>query len=80
MRYIICDTIYFEYWRWKLNVISIAQQLQNLKTLVGTCDLHTQCEGGEIGEEVRSVGKVTKETKGIPSSSVILFYFFVSLM
>ncbi len=30
-------------------------------------------EGGEIGEEVRSVGKVTKETKGIPSSSVIFF-------
>jgi len=25
---------------------------------------------GEIGEEVHSVGKVTKETKGIPSSSV----------
>ncbi len=44
-------------------------------TLVGTCDLHTQCEGGEIGEEVRSVGKVTRETKGIPSSSVILFIF-----
>ncbi len=27
-------------------------------------------KGGEIGEEVHSVGKVTKETKGIPSSSV----------
>ncbi len=27
-------------------------------------------EGGEIGEEVHSVGKVTKETKRIPSSSV----------
>jgi hypothetical protein len=27
-------------------------------------------EGGEIGEEVRSVGKITRETKGIPSSSV----------
>jgi hypothetical protein len=25
--------------------------------------------GGEIDEEVRSMGKVTKETKGIPSSS-----------
>jgi len=47
----------------------------NLKILVGTCDLHTQCEGGEIGEEVRSVGKVTRETKGIPSSSVNLFIF-----
>jgi hypothetical protein len=43
--------------------------------LVGTCDLHTQCEGGEIGEEVRSVGKVTRETKGIPSSSVNYYYF-----
>jgi hypothetical protein len=43
--------------------------------LVGTCDLHTQCEGGEIGEEVRSVGKVTRETKGIPSSSVNFFFF-----
>jgi hypothetical protein len=28
-------------------------------------------KGGEIGEEVYSLGKVTKETKGIPSSSVI---------
>ncbi len=27
-------------------------------------------ERGEIGEEVRYVGKVTMETKGIPSSSV----------
>jgi hypothetical protein len=26
--------------------------------------------GAEIGEEVHFVGKVTKETKGIPSSSV----------
>ncbi len=26
--------------------------------------------GGEIGEEVHSVRKVTNETKGIPSSSV----------
>ncbi len=32
-------------------------------------------EGGEIGEEVRSVGKVTRETKGIPSSSVNLIFF-----
>ena len=32
-------------------------------------------EGGEIGEEVRSVGKVTGETKGIPSSSVIQDFF-----
>jgi hypothetical protein len=31
---------------------------------VGTCDLHTQCEGGEIGEEVRSVGKVTRKQRG----------------
>jgi hypothetical protein len=51
--------------------------LMNSLGLVGTCDLHTQCEGGEIGEEVRSMGKVTRETKGIPSSSVnfILFLF-----
>ncbi len=27
-------------------------------------------KGGEIGEEVRSMGKVTGETNGIPSSSV----------
>jgi hypothetical protein len=32
-------------------------------------------EGGEIGEEVRFVGKVTKETKGIPSSSVNWEFF-----
>jgi hypothetical protein len=28
-------------------------------------------KGGEIGEKVHFMGKVTKETKGIPSSSVI---------
>ncbi len=32
-------------------------------------------KGGEIGEEVRSVGKVTKETKGVPSSSVNRDFF-----
>jgi len=32
-------------------------------------------KGGEIGEEVRSVGKVTTETKGIPSSSVNREFF-----
>jgi len=32
-------------------------------------------EGGEIGEEVRSMGKVTKETKRIPSFSVIREFF-----
>jgi len=37
-------------------------------------------EGGEIGEEVRSVRKVTGETKGIPSSSVNREFFFVSLV
>ncbi len=31
--------------------------------------------GGEIGEEVHSVGKVTKETKGIPRSSVNREFF-----
>jgi hypothetical protein len=56
----------------KTNILRI---LVDLPILVGTCDLHTQCEGGEIGEEVRSVGKVTRETKGIPNSSVIYFYF-----
>jgi hypothetical protein len=36
-------------------------------------------KGGEIGEEVRSMGKVTKETKGVPSSSVncIVMTFFI---
>jgi hypothetical protein len=33
-------------------------------------------KGGEIGEEVHSVGKVTKETKGIPSSSVNWEFFW----
>ncbi len=33
-------------------------------------------EGGGIGEEVHSVGKVTKETKGIPSSSVNWEFFW----
>ncbi len=33
-------------------------------------------KGGEIGEEARFVGKVTKETKGIPSSSVNREIFF----
>jgi len=37
-------------------------------------------EGGEIGEEVRSMRKVTRETKGIPSSSVNREFFFVSLV
>jgi len=32
-------------------------------------------EWGEIGEEVHSVGKVTKETKEIPSSSVNREFF-----
>jgi len=32
-------------------------------------------KGGEIGEEVRSMGKVTRETKGIPSSSVNREFF-----
>jgi hypothetical protein len=32
-------------------------------------------EGGEIGEEVCSMGKVTRETKGIPSSSVNREFF-----
>jgi len=32
-------------------------------------------EGGEIGEEVHSVGKVIRETKGIPSSSVNREFF-----
>jgi hypothetical protein len=32
-------------------------------------------KGGEIGEEVRSLGKVTKKTKGIPSSSVNWEFF-----
>ncbi len=32
-------------------------------------------EGGEIGEEVHSMGKVTRETKGIPSSSVNREFF-----
>jgi hypothetical protein len=37
-------------------------------------------KGGEIGEEVRSVGKVTRETKGIPSSSVNReFFCFLSV-
>jgi hypothetical protein len=31
--------------------------------------------GGEIGEEVHSMGKVTKETKGIPSSNVNREFF-----
>ncbi len=35
-------------------------------------------EGGEIGEVVRSVGKITRETIRISSSS-ILGFFFVSL-
>jgi hypothetical protein len=30
---------------------------------------------GEIGEEVHSVGKVTKDTKGIPSSNVNREFF-----
>jgi hypothetical protein len=30
---------------------------------------------GEIGEEVCSLGKVTKETKGIPSSNVNWEFF-----
>jgi hypothetical protein len=62
-----------------LIIDKILMRIFNIKMLylilVGTCDLHTVCEGGEIGEEVRSVGKVTRETKGIPSSSVNLFYF-----
>jgi hypothetical protein len=33
-------------------------------------------KGGEIGEEVHSVGKVIKETKGIPSSSVNWEFFW----
>jgi hypothetical protein len=37
-------------------------------------------EGEEIGEEVRSVGKVTKESKGIPNSNVNRDLFFVSLV
>jgi hypothetical protein len=37
-------------------------------------------ERGEIGEEVRSVRKVTRETKGIPSSSVNQnFFCFLSV-
>ncbi len=32
-------------------------------------------EGGEIGEEVHFVGKVAKEAKGIPSSSVNREFF-----
>ncbi len=32
-------------------------------------------EGGEIGEMVRSVGKVTRETIGIPSFSISGFFF-----
>jgi len=32
-------------------------------------------KGGEIGEEVCSVGKVTREAKGIPSSSVNREFF-----
>ncbi len=32
-------------------------------------------EGGEIGEEVRSMGKVTRETKRITSSSVNQEFF-----
>jgi hypothetical protein len=32
-------------------------------------------EAGEIGEEVDSVGKVIRETKGIPSSSVNREFF-----
>jgi hypothetical protein len=32
-------------------------------------------EGGEIGEEVDSVGKVIRETKGIPSFSVNREFF-----
>jgi hypothetical protein len=36
--------------------------------------------GGEIGEEVHSLGKVTRETKGIPSSSANREFFCVSLV
>ncbi len=36
--------------------------------------------GGEIGEEVRSMRKETRETKGIPSSSENREFFFVSLL
>ncbi len=32
-------------------------------------------EGGEIGEKVHSMGKVTRKTKGIPSSSVNREFF-----
>ncbi len=34
-------------------------------------------EGGEIGEEVHSVGKITKETKGIPSFNVIASFYML---
>jgi hypothetical protein len=32
-------------------------------------------KGGEIGEKVHSMGKVTRKTKGIPSSSVNREFF-----
>jgi len=33
-------------------------------------------KGGEIGEKVHSVGKVTKEIKGIPNSNVSWEFFW----